>query len=102
MKIGQAIRTIRKELGVSQMVLSEKSGISQTALSKIENDARPSDANVKKICAALDIPELVLYVLASEASDIPAEKKQQYTMLQNVVKNLAREIVSMEQAKLLS
>lgn len=114
MNFGHAIRTIRKELGVTQAELSLRTGISQTSLSKIEGKKmegqnkgdgkpppRPTDANVKKISEALGVPEIVLYVLASEASDIPADKKDNYRMLQSVVKNLARELVDLKHKELL-
>lgn len=102
MKLGTAIRTVRKQLGISQTELADRTGISQTSLSKIEKDVRPTDANVKKICKALGVPELVLYVLASESSDIPADKQPQFQMLQSVVKNLALEIVGHDNKKFLN
>jgi transcriptional regulator with XRE-family HTH domain len=101
MKIGQAIKTLRKQLNISQMKLSEMTKISQTALSKIERAAKPSDENIKKICKALDVPEIVLFILASEGDDIAEDKKDKFRALQSLIKNMALDLVDVHHAELL-
>ena len=49
------LRRIREAAGLTQMELSEKVGVSQTALSAWElGTAMPSVSNLLRLCAALD------------------------------------------------
>ena len=75
MQIGNAIKLTRKQLGITQVELSIKTGISQTSLSKIEGGVNPSEKNLKKICKELDVPTSVIYMLAMEETDVPLAKK---------------------------
>jgi transcriptional regulator with XRE-family HTH domain len=101
MKIGNAIKLIRKQLDITQIELSEMTGISQTSLSKIEGGSKPSEANLKKICDALEVPPSVLYMLAMEDTDVPASKKNKYKLLFPAIMNLAMEIVGENNKKLI-
>jgi transcriptional regulator with XRE-family HTH domain len=93
MNIGNAIKTIRKEQGITQLELSDKTGISQTSLSQIESGLkRPSDKNLKKICEVLEIPQSIVYILGMEDTDVPASKKNIYKLLFPSIKNLALDI----------
>ena len=97
MNIGQALKSIRKQTGMTQQELSVRTGITQASLSQIESGAkRPSQKNFKKICEILDIPETVVYILAMEETDVPDTKKEIYSMLFPSIKNLALEIVGKE------
>lgn len=93
MNLGSAIKTVRKHKGITQGDLSSKTSISQTSLSKIETGTTPTEKNLKKICKALDVPPSVLYMLAMEHSDVPANKKKIYDLLFPSIRNLALEIV---------
>lgn len=56
MNIGQAIKSVREERGLSQAAVAENSGISRTALSNIETgDARPNLDTVVAIAEALGV-----------------------------------------------
>ncbi len=97
MNLGIAIRSVRRQLGITQQELSEKSGISQTSLSQIENAVkRPSNKSIKSICNVLEVPEAVIYILAMQDSDVPPGKKNVYDMLFPSIKNLALQIVGSE------
>ncbi|MCB0699022.1 MAG: helix-turn-helix transcriptional regulator [Chitinophagales bacterium] len=97
MNLGSAIRSIRKQLGITQHELADKSGISQTSLSQIENAVkRPSNKTIQSICGVLEIPEAVIYILAMQDSDVPTSKKSVYDMLFPSIKNLALQIVGNE------
>lgn len=94
MNLGYSIKSIRKQLGITQYDLADKSGISQTSLSQIENAVkRPSNKTIQSICGVLEIPEAVLYILAMQDSDVPHNKKNVYDMLFPSIKNLALQIV---------
>ncbi len=97
MNLGNAIRSIRKQLNITQYDLAQKSGISQTSLSQIENAVkRPSNKTIQSICGVLEIPEAVVYILAMQDSDVPTSKKSVYDMLFPSIKNLALQIVGNE------
>jgi len=94
MNIGKSIKTIRRQLKITQYELAEKCGISQTSLSQIETGIkRPSQKTISKICAALDIPESMIYILAMQEADVPASKKNIYQLLFPSIKSLALQIV---------
>lgn len=102
MNLGIAIRSVRRQLGITQQELSEKSGISQTSLSQIENAVkRPSNKTIQSICGVLEIPEAVLYILAMQDSDVPSDKKRVYDMLFPSIKNLALQIVGSENREII-
>ena len=84
-------------MGITQHELAEKSGISQTSLSQIENAVkRPSNKTIRSICAVLEVPEAVVYILAMQDTDVPMNKKGVYDMLFPSIKNLALQIVGTE------
>ena len=97
MNVGPAIRIIRKQLNISQYELADKSKISQTSLSQIENGIkRPSPKTMKKVCEALDIPEAVIYILALDDAHVPESKRAVYKIIYPSIKSLALQIVGTE------
>lgn len=57
MTTGEKIRTLRKELGLTQKQLAEKSGIIETTIRKYESGAQnPKLNNLQKLATAFDIP----------------------------------------------
>jgi transcriptional regulator with XRE-family HTH domain len=89
MDLGNAIKNIRQQKGIKQNSLAEKSGISQTYLSQIENNAKePNISTLKNICEHLKVPLPVLFFLAIDSNDISPEKR-------NAFKHLAPSINSM-------
>jgi transcriptional regulator with XRE-family HTH domain len=101
MNIGFAIRSIRKQLDITQYELADKCSISQTSLSQIENGVkRPSARTIKKVCTVLDLPESIIYILGMQDTDVPDSKKSVYDMLFPSIKNLALQIVGAEHKEL--
>lgn len=75
MNTGQAIITIRKARGMTQKELAKRCGISQNALVELEkNRSHPQMATLKKLQAALDVPQSYILLYAIEDSDIPEDK----------------------------
>lgn len=66
--IGGIIKQIRLEKNMTQKELSEKSGIAEITIRKLENDAsrNPSIGTVKKLADALDVPYVDLLDVDSE------------------------------------
>ena len=82
MNIGIAIKSIRRQVGITQHELADRCGISQTSLSQIENCVkRPSHRTIKSICTVLDVPE---------------SRKGVYDMLFPSIRSMALQIVSAE------
>lgn len=94
MNLGIAIKSVRRQVGITQYELAERCEISQTSLSQIENQIkRPSNRTIKKVCEVLEVPEAVVYILAMQDTDVPVSKKNVYEMLFPSIKNLALQIV---------
>ena len=75
MNIGQAIITIRKARKMTQKELAERCGMSQNALVTLEkNRSRPAMATLKKLQAALDVPQSYILLYSIEDCDIPEDK----------------------------
>lgn len=94
MKEGTAIKMIRKKQHISQVELAKRCSISQTSLSQIENNLkRPRGKTLKKLCAAMEVPESIVYILGIEHSDVPPAKQQIYDMLYPAIMDMAFRIV---------
>ena len=75
MNIGQAIVTIRKARKMTQKELAERCGMSQNALVTLEkNRSHPTMETIKKLQAALDVPQSYILLYAIEDCDIPEDK----------------------------
>lgn len=93
MNLGQTIKRIRKEKNVSQSVLAKQCEISQTYLSKIENDKKePTILVLKNISSNLDIPLPILFFLAVDEDDVKEERKTQFNEFAPVVKGIVDKI----------
>jgi transcriptional regulator with XRE-family HTH domain len=102
MNIGLAIKTIRKKANITQHELAHKCELSQTSMSQIETGVkRPSQRTLKKICTVLDIPESIIYIVALQDTDVPANKKNIYQLVYPSIKNLALQIVNDEHLNLI-
>lgn len=76
MNIGEAIKKMRASRGLSQKELAEKTGMSATALCKIEKGySFPSKDTIKAICDAMDIPVSWLLFSSITEEDVPEEKR---------------------------
>ena len=97
MNLGIAVKSVRKQLDITQYELAERCNLSQTSLSQIENGIkRPSPKTIKKICEVLEIPESVIYILGMQETDVPVNKKSVYDLIFPSIKNLALQIVGAE------
>lgn len=88
MNIGKGIKTLRKERGLSQIELADKAGITQAALSQIENGKRPGNETIKKISETLGVPESLVYVMGIEREDVMPNKQILYDQLFPVIKSM--------------
>jgi transcriptional regulator with XRE-family HTH domain len=86
MHVGEAIKSLRKNQGLSQKDLALKCGLSANALCSIEkNSSIPSKESLDKICKALAIPISYLLFFSVSDEDIPAEKRTAFNALKAVL-----------------
>lgn len=86
MHVGEAIKSLRKNQGLSQKDLAQKCGLSANALCSIEkNSSIPSKESLDKICKALAIPISYLLFFSVTDEDIPAEKRTAFNALKAVL-----------------
>jgi transcriptional regulator with XRE-family HTH domain len=72
-------------------------------LSQIENEIKwPTQKTIDKICQALEIPEILLYIVALQEEEVPASKRQKYHIIFPSIINLTLQLVSTEHASLVN
>jgi len=86
MKIGNSLKELRLKAKFSQKDLAYALNITQSYLSKIENnDKEPSTALIKAIGDYFKIPYAIVLWGAIEETDIVPEKRQQFNNLKPLV-----------------
>lgn len=89
MDIGNAIKTLRKQKGISQKQLAEICEISVNALCQIENDQTfPHKSTIQKICDALQVPTSYLLFFSISEEDVPENKRGLFKDLSPTMKSL--------------
>jgi transcriptional regulator with XRE-family HTH domain len=96
MNLGKTIRDLRKRQGLTQGALADAAGISRTAMSQIENGVRPGEETLKSICAALQVPESLLYIHSMEKEDVPESKRVLYDQLFPVIQEMIQRVAGEE------
>lgn len=87
MDLGNAIKSIRKELKISRKELASRSGISVTALYNIENNLSfPSKDTINGICSALGVPVSYLMFYSLTEEDVPEGKREFFKVIIDPVK----------------
>ena len=82
MDLGRTISKIRKDRGIPQGELAERTELSVTYISQIENNRkRPNITTLESISDVLEIPLPVIFFLSLDESDIPSNKKEAYSTL---------------------
>jgi transcriptional regulator with XRE-family HTH domain len=95
MKIGNAIKTCRMRAGLTQSQLAKKSKVSQGYIANIEKrNLIPSQKIYERICDTLEIPSVVLIIMATEYKDIKKNKKKIYAALKPVINVLVENILN--------
>lgn len=77
MKIGERVRTRRKELNFSLRELGEQTGVSASFLSQVENDqVSPSLNSLQSIATALQVPMFYFLNNTSNGEVVRADKRR--------------------------
>ena len=77
---------------MTQDKLADLAGISRTSLSQIENGVRPAEDTLKRLCAALNVPESLVYIHSFEKEDVPESKRALYDQLFPVIQDMIRRV----------
>ncbi len=89
MNIGNAVKELRKRRSLNQRELASACGLTQTSLSQIESGLkRPNPGTMKKLCDFFEVPEVAIYILATEPTDIPPQKQQLFDTFFPTIKNI--------------
>lgn len=89
MNIGLAIRTLRKERGITQKKLAFDCDLSANALSQIEiGESFPHKENINKICKVLNIPISYLLFFSIDDEDVPETKRAEFKSLNNALRTV--------------
>jgi len=97
MDIGTTIKKLRKKKGIQQNKLAERSGISQTYLSQIENGSRSATIDtLEKICGVLNVPLSILSFLALNVESIAPNKRDAYLRIEPAIKAMVEEFFLQE------
>lgn len=93
MKIGKIIKRIRSEKDMSQGDLAKACTITQAYLSQVENNLKmPSSNLMQTIANVLGVPVSVLFYLAIEEKDIPANKRKAFSQLSPTIRSLVESV----------
>lgn len=93
MNIGQVIKELRLERGLSQIELAIHCDLPLTTFSQIELGTRqPSEDTIRKLSEFFKIPEMAIYFLTNEEKDIPKTKKEVYNIISPLIRKAIRDI----------
>ena len=87
MDLGNAIKSLRKEMKISRKDLAARCNISITALYNIENNLSfPSKDTINGICSALGVPVSFLMFYSLTEEDVPEDKREFFKVIVEPVK----------------
>ena len=87
MDLGNAIKSLRKEMKISRKELAARCRISVTALYNIENNLSfPSKDTIHGICSALGVPVSYLMFYSLTEEDVPEDKREFFKVIVEPVK----------------
>lgn len=86
---GAAIKRIRLELGIKQTDIAEKTGISTSYLSLVENGkAVPSLSVLKQVAEAMKIPyEIIAWEAIDPPDNLKQEQRQVFLLAKAIIKD---------------
>jgi len=92
MNLGQTIKKIRKQRGLTQAEFAVRCEISQTYLSQIEGDHRePNLSTLKTISLKLNVPLPIIFFLSMTKEDVPVGKQEAFEVINPSVNSFVNE-----------
>jgi transcriptional regulator with XRE-family HTH domain len=94
MVLGEAIKSVRLYLELTQQEASERAGITQGFYSAIENGlAIPSVETLESISSAFELPLFWLICKATQQQDIPKNKRGIYNNIKPTINDILQEFI---------
>lgn len=92
MDLGNQIKNIRKQKGLTQAEFALSVGITQTYLSQIEcNLKEPNLSTLKSISEGLNVPLPILFFLSMTEDDVRPNKRSAFKIVSPSVNSLVNE-----------
>lgn len=100
MNLGKAIKLLLEKSELTQKELAEKTGISETSISKIMTDqTKPRKETIEQIAEALGVNPKILVFLSIDEADVAPDRLEKYKSLWPIVENAMMQIFETERAK---
>jgi transcriptional regulator with XRE-family HTH domain len=100
MNLGNSIKIFRKKFNISQADLAAACGITQAYLSQIENNKKEPNLSILKIIGEkLNVPLPILFFTALDTTDIPAEKRENFNLINSSLNNLIASVFTNTEEK---
>jgi transcriptional regulator with XRE-family HTH domain len=94
MKIGEAIKHLRKEAGLKQNELAEKIGYTQSHLSQIETGhKKPSGELLEAIAKHFKITLPIIFWFGVEEEDVAEDKREIFKFLKPSIDSLMNSVI---------
>lgn len=92
MDLGNQIKNIRKQKGLTQAEFALSIGITQTYLSQIESNLKePNLSTLKLISEGLNVPLPILFFLSMTEDDVKPNKRNAFKIVSPSVNSLVNE-----------
>jgi transcriptional regulator with XRE-family HTH domain len=100
MNITLVIKKLRKQKGLSQAELGNRSGLSTTYISQLEGGKKsPTLNSLEKISTVLGVPFPLLSFMALEKDDIHPDKQEAYTLIKPSLNALIGQLFLQEETE---
>jgi transcriptional regulator with XRE-family HTH domain len=89
MRLGAAVKDLRRKAGLRQEDLAERVGLTQSYLSQIENDRKePNLSTLRQIGGELGVSLPILFFLSMDEEDVRPERKEAFDRIFPHLKDL--------------
>lgn len=93
MNIGKALKQTRHSLDLRQNIVAEKTGLTQSYISSIENEQKvPSIEVIEKLCKLYKTPVAIVLWRAIDIKDVAPHKRQAYSSLRPTIDDMINRI----------
>lgn len=92
MDLGNQIKNIRKQKGLTQNEFASLCGITQTYLSQIESNSKePNLSTLRVISEKLNVPLPILFFQSMTDEDVQPRKREAFKIISPSIKSLVNE-----------
>ncbi len=82
MKLGAAIKELRRESDLRQKKLAQRVGVSQSYLSQVENEHKdPNLSTIRRIAEEVGVSVPILFFLSMDSDDVRPDRKEAFDQI---------------------